>query len=173
MFARARLPFHQAPVLASPENSLSPMIPTLAHPSVNPNHSRTYVITRGGGSPSSISHHSRITTYPPAKFFPCVSYVKTGGYPSWSYQFPATEYLRFFYLRGDLLYFLYLLLPHSPPIHNPVTAPSPILLLLLSQSTPVRGPTLTPCLSLSQCLRYTSTDAIRPARSAHETRFNH
>jgi hypothetical protein len=36
MFARARLPFQQAPVLASPENSLSPMIPTLAHPSLNP-----------------------------------------------------------------------------------------------------------------------------------------
>jgi hypothetical protein len=62
---------------------------------------------------------------------------------------------------------------HSPAIHNSVTGPSPILLPLLSQCSPVRGPTLTPCLSLSECLRYTSTDAICPARFLHETRTDY
>ena len=62
---------------------------------------------------------------------------------------------------------------HSPPIHKPVTAPSPILLPLLSQSSPVRGPTHTPCLSLSHRVRYTSTNAIRSARCLHETRTYH
>jgi hypothetical protein len=64
-------------------------------------------------------------------------------------------------------------IPHSPPIHKPVTPPSPILLPLLSQSTPVRGPTLTPCLSSTRGVRYTSTDALRSARFLHETRTNH
>lgn len=63
--------------------------------------------------------------------------------------------------------------PHSPAIHNPVTGPSPIVLPLLSQWTPVRGPTHTPCLPSTRGLRYTSTDAIRPARSAHETRTDY
>ncbi len=63
--------------------------------------------------------------------------------------------------------------PHSPPIHNPVTPPSPIVLPVLSQWSPVRGPTHTPCLPSTRGLRYTSTDAIRPARSAHEARFNY
>jgi hypothetical protein len=70
-------------------------------------------------------------------------------------------------------YFLYLRPFHSPPIHNPVIPPSPILLTILSQCSPVRGPTHTPCLPSIRGLRYTATDAIRPARSAHETRFNH
>jgi len=62
---------------------------------------------------------------------------------------------------------------HSPPIHNSVTAPSPIVLSVLSQWTPVRGPTHTPCLPSTRGLRYTSTDAIRPARSAHEARTDY
>jgi hypothetical protein len=62
---------------------------------------------------------------------------------------------------------------HSPPIHNPVTAPSPIFLPLLSQCSPVRGSTHTPCLPSTRGLRYTSTDAIRSARSAHETRTDY
>jgi hypothetical protein len=89
---------------------------------------------------------------------------KTGGTPPLVQPIPPFLYL---------INLLYLLPLHSPPIHNPVTLPSPILLPLLSQSSPVRGPTLTPCLSLSECLRYTSTDAIRPARSAHETRTDY
>ena|SRR5712664_536703 len=71
------------------------------------------------------------------------------------------------------LYFLYLHPLHSPPIHNPVTAPSPILLPLLSQCSPVRGPTQTPCLPLSHRVRYTSTNANRSARCLHETRTHH
>src|ERR1700739_1196761 len=47
MFARARPPFQQAPVLASPENSLSPMIPTLAHPPLNP--FPCYIFPAAGG----------------------------------------------------------------------------------------------------------------------------
>jgi hypothetical protein len=43
----------------------------------------------------------------------------------------------------------------------------------LSQCSPVRGSAHTPCLSLSERLRYTSTDAIRPARSAHEARTDY
>jgi hypothetical protein len=131
MFVRARLPFHQARVLASPENSLSPMIPTLAHPSVNPNHSRTYVIPRGGGSPSPISHHSRITTYPPINSFPCVSYVKTGGYPSSSYQFPAAEYLRFFTSATSFTSFTsFPFTSHSQSCYRPFTHPSPCLVTI-------------------------------------------
>jgi len=89
---------------------------------------------------------------------------KTGGTPPLVQPIPPFLYLI------NLLYLLFL---HSPPIHNPVTAPSPILLPLLSQSSPVRGPTLTPCLSLSECLRYTSTNAIRSARFLHETCPHH
>jgi hypothetical protein len=132
MFVGARLPFHQAPVLASPENSLSPMIPTLAHPSVNPNHSRTYVIPRGGGSPSSISHHSRITTYPPAKFFPCVSYVKTGGTPPGHTNSPRPNTSVPLPPQPPLLP-----LPPSPPFtshsqscYRPFTHPSPCLVTI-------------------------------------------
>jgi len=62
---------------------------------------------------------------------------------------------------------------HSSPIHNPVTAPSPMLLPVLSQWSPVRGPTHTPCLPSTRGLRYTATDAICPARSAHETRTDY
>lgn len=62
---------------------------------------------------------------------------------------------------------------HSPPIHNPVTPPSPIVLRVLSQCSPVRGPTQTPCLPLSHRVRYTSTDAIRSARCLHETGTDH
>src|SRR5258708_2083528 len=101
---------------------------------------------------------------------------KTGGVP------PLVRPIAFLYspVRSSLFFLSCrlstvgcLLLPHSPPIHNPVTAPSPILLPLLSQCSPVRGPTHTPCLSLSERLRYTSTNAIRPARSAHEARTDH
>jgi len=91
---------------------------------------------------------------------------KTGGTP------PLVQPISPFLYLINLPYLLFFLLLHSRPIHNPVTAPSPILLPLLSQSSPVRGPTLTPCLSLSECLRYTSTNAIRPARCLHETRTN-
>jgi hypothetical protein len=92
---------------------------------------------------------------------------KTGGTPPLVQPIPPFLYLI------NLLYLLFFLFLHSPPIHNPVTAPSPILLPLLSQSSPVRGPTLTPCLSLSECLRYTSTNAIRSARFLHETCPHH
>ncbi len=101
---------------------------------------------------------------------------KTGGVP------PLVRPIAFLYSPVRSSLFLLscrlstvgcLLLLHSPPIHNPVTAPSPILLPLLSQCSPVRGPTHTPCLSLSERLRYTSTNAIRPARSAHEARTDH
>src|SRR6266481_656250 len=98
---------------------------------------------------------------------------KTGGVP------PLVRPIAFLYspLRSSFFFLSCrlstvgcLLLLHSPPIHNPVTPPSPILLPLLSQCSPVRGPTHTPCLSLSERLRYTSTNAIRPARSVHEAR---
>src|SRR6266478_7470221 len=98
---------------------------------------------------------------------------KTGGVP------PLVRPIAFLYspVRSSLFFLSCrlstvgcLLLLHSPPIHNPVTAPSPIVLPLLSQCSPVRGPTHTPCLSLSERLRYTSTNAIRPARSVHEAR---
>src|SRR6266403_1939874 len=101
---------------------------------------------------------------------------KTGGLP------PLVRPIAFLYspLRSSLFFLSCrlstvgcLLLLHSPPIHNPVTAPSPILLPLLSQCSPVRGPTHTPCLSLSERLRYTSTDAIRSARSLHEARADY
>src|SRR5271157_4979317 len=72
-----------------------------------------------------------------------------------------------------LLYFLILPPSRSPPIHNLVIPLSPFLPPLLSQSSPVRGSTHIPCLPLSSALRYTSTDAIRPARSAHETRTDY
>jgi len=77
---------------------------------------------------------------------------KQGGYPSWSFQFPATEQLRSFtpsttsftsfsvHRPFTILlpplhpsFSLSCLLLRSPPIHNPVTAPSPIFLPLLSQ----------------------------------------
>jgi hypothetical protein len=61
----------------------------------------------------------------------------------------------------------------SPPIHKAVTPPSPIFVSPLSQWRPVRGPTQTPCLSLSHRVRYTSTNALRPARSLHETCTDH
>jgi len=98
---------------------------------------------------------------------------KTGGLP------PLVRPIAFLYSPVRSFFFSLscrlstvgcLLLLHSPPIHNPVTAPSPILLPLLSQCSPVRGPTHTPCLSLSERLRYTSTDAIHRARSVHEAR---
>src|SRR6266481_3650800 len=98
---------------------------------------------------------------------------KTGGVP------PLVRPIAFLYspLRSSFFFLSCrlstvgcLLLLHSPPIHNPVTPPSPILLPLLSQCSPVRGPTHTPCLSLSERLRYTSTDAIHRARSVHEAR---
>ena len=89
----------------------------------------------------------------------CALWRKNRGYRSWSYL--AT-------VRGPPGRF-----SHSPLIHNPVTPPSPILFPLLSQWTPVRGPTHTPCLSLSHALRYTSTNATRPARCLHETCTDH
>jgi hypothetical protein len=62
---------------------------------------------------------------------------------------------------------------HSPRIHKSVTGASPNNVRGLSQWRPVRGPTLTPCLSLSHRVRYTSTNALRPARSLHETCTDH
>lgn len=51
-FAWAPLPFLPRPLPASNQNSLSSIIPTLAHPLANSNHSRTCAIPRGWGSPS-------------------------------------------------------------------------------------------------------------------------
>ena len=62
---------------------------------------------------------------------------------------------------------------HSPRIHKAVTGASPNVVRGLSQWRPVRGPTLTPCLSLSHRVRYTSTNALRPARSLHEACTDH
>ena len=62
---------------------------------------------------------------------------------------------------------------HSPRIHKAVTGASPNVVRGLSQWRPVRGPTQTPCLSLSHRVRYTSTNAHRPARSLHETCTDH
>ncbi len=168
---------------------------------------------------SSTSQQSTLNSALPSdspKSFPCVSYAKTRGYPSWSYQCPSStsklsvrltsiiptlarpsvnsNHSRTYKTsRGEgmsgltnprkglppflcflnVLYFLFLCLLHSPPIHNPVTLPSPTLLPLLSQSTSVWGPTHTPCLPPSHRIRYTSTDAIRPARSLHEARTDY
>jgi hypothetical protein len=219
MFARVVLTFHPAHLSTCEPDSLSPIIPTVARPSHNSNHSRTYEIPRGGGytgflvrpircaSKPFVSPTCKITvrnslispTYAkigeciPLKLsarrhfraFPAPTFVQPSpnSNHSGTYKTPQGRNAAgptnrrerggpFLHLI-NLLYFLYLLLLHLPPIHNPVTPPSPIFLPLLSQSSPVRGPTLTPCLSLSECLRYTSTDAIRPARSAHETRTDH
>src|SRR5258708_29987285 len=58
MFARARLPFHPAPVPASRENSLSPIIPTLARLFRKSNHSRTY------GTPGFLVRPIRLVSKP-------------------------------------------------------------------------------------------------------------
>src|SRR5713101_8263261 len=49
MFARGVFSFHPARCFASPENSPSPIIPTLARLSRKFNHSRTYGIPQGRG----------------------------------------------------------------------------------------------------------------------------
>jgi hypothetical protein len=80
MFARGLLFIHPASIPACSENSSkSNYSRTYESFSLNSNHSRTYVIPRGGDCLSSTSHHPQITTYRPAKFFPCVSYARTGG----------------------------------------------------------------------------------------------
>jgi len=111
MFARGRLFTHPAPILAySVNSSKSNYSRTYDRFSCNSNHSRTCATPRGGGSPSSTSDHPQITTYRPAKFFPCVSYAKTGGYPFWSYHSPRTS------ISGPLLP-----LPPIFPVHRAFT----------------------------------------------------
>ena len=87
---------------------------------------------------------------------------------------PASEGGRYKFPSPPLLLYLLNLLPlHSPGIHKAVTGASPIVLAGLSQWKAVRGPTQTPCLPSKRGLRYTSTDAIRSARSAHEARTDY
>src|SRR5260370_31936775 len=121
----------------------------------------------------SVAHLSPVSTVLSALF-----HQKPGVYPLWSDQshfstVPSDHPSSSLAVDCQLSTVGCLLLLHSPPIHNPVTGPSPILLPLLSQCSPVRGPTHTPCLSLSERLRYTSTNSIHRATSAHEARTDH
>src|SRR5207245_2349790 len=79
----------------------------------NPSYSRTYATPWGGGSPSCTNDHSRICNHPFAKFFRCVSYVKTGGTPPGHTNSPDRP-SPFLYLI-NLLYLFFLFL-HSPLI---------------------------------------------------------
>jgi hypothetical protein len=100
---------------------------------------------------------------------------KTGGTPPLVQPIPGFSYevRAFLFPLSCRLSTVDCWLLHSPRIHKAVTPPSPIRLPLLSQCSPVRGPTHTPCLSLSERVRYTSTDAIRSARSLHEARTDY
>jgi len=89
MFARGVFSFHSAPVPASLENFLTPIIPTLARPSRKSNHSRTYGIPGGGGCTGflvrPIRRASKPFDSPPYQIpvrnsFVPPPYAKTGGY---------------------------------------------------------------------------------------------
>jgi len=75
---------------------------------------------------------STVDCWLPANSFHCHSYAKTGGVPLLVIPIPRDRTLPFLYLI-NLLYLLIFLFLHSPLIHNPVTASSPIFLPLLSQ----------------------------------------
>jgi len=98
MFARGTLPLNpacpeqsrRAPLSPSNQNSLSPIIPALAHVPANSNYSRTYATPGGGGVWSDQSHNPPIWSdhasslsagacQPSANSFPCVSYANIGG----------------------------------------------------------------------------------------------
>jgi len=100
---------------------------------------------------------------------------KTGGTPPLVQPIPHSSYeVRSFLSAANCrLSTVDCWLPHLPRIHKAVTGASPNVVRGLSQWRPVRGPTQTPCLSLSHRVRYTSTNAHRPARSLHETCTDH
>src|SRR6266852_5551263 len=110
-FSRGLLSFHPASAPASPENSLSSIIPIHARPSRKSNYSRTSATPGGGGiyrflcqtnSPRSFHRNPALCplsfqTLAPSFIFrstpiPCLSSAfrtlskKTGGTPVWSYQ---------------------------------------------------------------------------------------
>jgi hypothetical protein len=199
MFARGLLPFHPARSPASGEFFLSPTIPALALSYCKSNYSHTYRLPRGGGiyrfpcqtnSPRSFTEarlsvlltfrHLRTLSFSVAYLSPLPSMPfalfpqKRGGTtPIWSYQsnHSPPRHARPFPLPLPLPPFLPFppFTAHSQSCYRPFTHLSPSLVTII----PSQGSTHTPCLSLSQCLRYTSTNASRPARSLHETRTHH
>jgi hypothetical protein len=162
MFARGVLSFHPARSPVSGEFFLSPTIPALAPSSCKSSYSRTYRIPSGGGiyrfpcqTHSTRSflrtqlsalfpfNHLLTLSFSVAHLSP-VSPVSSALFPqNRGCTPPLVQPIAFlcstvrsfpFSLSCRLSTVGCLLLPsHSPAIHNPVTAPSPIFLPLLSQ----------------------------------------
>jgi hypothetical protein len=89
MFARGFFSFHSAHLPTHPENSLSPIIATLARSFCKSNHSRTYRIPGGGGRTgflvrpirrASKSFVSPTYAHFARNLFVSPTYAKTGGY---------------------------------------------------------------------------------------------
>src|SRR5579859_6348864 len=88
MFARGLVSFQPPRLPAYPENSASPIIPTLARRSRNSNHSRTYGIPGGGGCTGFLVRPIRCASKPfvsptcqisVRNSFVSPTYAKTGG----------------------------------------------------------------------------------------------
>ena len=185
MFARAIFSFHPAyPHAPTRFPSKSFLSPTYENSPRNFFVSPTYAKT-GGCTPPKMSarrHFLSLFSQPPISALPSIFRTlpqKPGGVPlrsNQSHSFPMRSEPYLFALGCRLSTvdcwppFLSL---HSPAIHKAVTGASPIFLPGLSQWRAVRGPTHTPCLPSTRGLRYTSTDAIRSARSAHEARTDY